>query len=516
MEPLLPVPLNQNILLVQDALNNDIIQAIHNLYKTGLLQTRDYAKNFKAGSRMQTAKNVWDFMKRKITYKRDPNHKQMIRLPNRFVNDADGDCKSFALFAASILGNLGMPVTFRYAGYRDGSNIPTHVYMTTEDENGKEIIVDGVYRAFNKEKPYKFKKDYKMEVLALADDVSGIGKFRLPGRKFRRKFLKAHLKMMPKPLRKAALKQLKLAGKLTPMNKKLKNELFSSLSNNERSFRAGKLKYFLNNKLKSKIGEFDNDLGYLGDESTYADVSGIYGKKRKKKKKRGGFFKKIGKGIKKVAQVVKKVSLVPMRKSFQALVAVNFLALASKLKLAMIKKPGKVEKLWKKLGGNPNSLKKTIKRGSKKKPIFGKRPKGVRGIGTIEIEGIGAAPVAALMASAGTILAAFASILKGIKGGGGGGASEDAIIDEQLDSVVNDAGQKADSEVMTNLNQGNSYEAGANADNYKSEADQGNSDSGGGYADSDGEAESGGMDSSKMLLIGGAAIAAIMLMNKKK
>ena len=94
-----------------------------------------------------------------------------------------------------------------------------------------------------------------MEVLALADDVSGIGKFRLPGRKFRRKFLKAHLKMMPKPLRKAALKQLKLAGKLTPMNKKLKNELFSSLSGNERSFRAGKLQYVLNNKLKSKIGE---------------------------------------------------------------------------------------------------------------------------------------------------------------------------------------------------------------------------------------------------------------------
>ena len=121
---------------------------------------------------MQTAKNVWDFMKRKITYKRDPNHKQMIRLPNRFVNDADGDCKSFALFAASILGNLGMPVTFRYAGYRDGSNIPTHVYMTTEDENGKEIIVDGVYRAFNKEKPYKFKKDYKMSRI---EYISGIG-----------------------------------------------------------------------------------------------------------------------------------------------------------------------------------------------------------------------------------------------------------------------------------------------------------------------------------------------------
>ena len=32
--------------------------------------------------------------------------------------------------------------------------------MTTEDENGKEIV-DGVYRAFNKEKPYKFKKIIK-------------------------------------------------------------------------------------------------------------------------------------------------------------------------------------------------------------------------------------------------------------------------------------------------------------------------------------------------------------------
>ena len=514
MEPLLPVPLNQNILLVQDALNNDIIQAIHNLYKTGLLQTRDYAKNFKAGSRMQTAKNVWDFMKRKITYKRDPNHKQMIRLPNRFVNDADGDCKSFALFAASILGNLGMPVTFRYAGYRDDSNIPTHVYMTTEDENGKEIIVDGVYRAFNKEKPYKFKKDYKMEVLALADDVSGIGKFRLPGRKFRRKFLKAHLKMMPKPLRKAALKQLKLAGKLTPMNKKLKNELFSSLSGNERSFRAGKLQYVLNNKLKSKIGEFDNDLGYLGDESTYADVSGIYGKKRKKKKKRGGFFKKIGKGIKKVAQVVKKVSLVPMRKSFQALIAVNFMALASKLKLALMKKPGKVEKLWKKLGGNPKNLIKTINKGSKKKPIFGKRPKGVRGIGTIEIEGIGT-PVAPLLASAGTILTAFASILKGIKNKDAG--VDDPEAGEQLDQVLTESASTANPEILRSVNTNSDgsiapgNDSGSfNAGGATSEANAG--DEGGDYG---ADGSTGGIDN-KTLMIGGAALAAIILLNKKK
>lgn len=507
MRDMMPAPLNENILMVQDAMNNDIIQSIHKLYPTGLLQTKDYSKRFKAATNLQTAKNVWEFMKRKITYKRDPNHKQMIRLPNRFANDGDGDCKSFALFAASILGNLGLPVTFRYTGYKAGTTTPTHVYMVTQDEIGNDIIVDGVYRYFNSEKPYTFKKDYKMEVLALADDVNGIGKFKLPGGKFRKKFLKAHLKMLPKPLRKAAIKQLQFAAKVSPLPKEAKEE-FNNLSGNENSFRCRKLKFNLNSKLKKRIGEFDNDLGYLGVENDATYIQGIYGKKKKKKKK-GKFFKKIGKAVKKVAQAVKKVSLVPMRKSFQALIAVNFMALASKLKLALVKKPGKVEALWKKLGGNPKNLIKTINSGAKKKPIFGKRPKGVRGIGTIEIEGIGAAPVAALLASAGTILAAFASILKGIKNKDAG--VDDPEAGEQLNTVIDDSVATANKDILRNT--GGNSDPGSGYNTGSSSTSSGSDES---NFSNQSEDSTDGIDKSKMLMIGGAAIAAILLLNNKK
>jgi len=474
MNTLLPAPLNENILLVTDAMNNDIIQSIHKLFPVAVLQTKEYAKRFKGKNAMQTARNVWDFEKSKIKYKRDPNVKQMIRLPNRFVHDADGDCKSYALFAASILANLGYPVWFRYAGYRKGSDIPTHVYCVTADEKGKEIIVDGVYRSFNQEKPYEFKKDYKMEVLALADNVGEIGKLRLPGSKLRKKILKAHLKMLPKPLRKGAVKRLKLAGKLIPAHKKLKSA-------------------------------FENDLGYLGTESYTEGYYGIYGKKKKKKKK-GRFFKKIGKSLKKVSQIVKKVSLVPMRKSFQALVAINFMALAGKLKLALKKKPGKVEKLWKKLGGNPSVLIKTINKGAKKKPIFGKNTKGVKGIGV--------AP-AALLVSAGTILTAFASILKGLKGDGG--KSGNAAGDEHLDNIIKESAATADKEVLNNVNNGSGYSAEATTDSgsdYKTGPNESENNT---STDTESDQPDGNTDNSKMYLIGGAVlVGALFLMNKKK
>lgn len=483
MNTLLPAPLNENILLVTDAMNNDIIQSIHKLFPVAVLQTKEYAKRFKGKNAMQTARNVWDFEKSKIKYKRDPNVKQMIRLPNRFVHDADGDCKSYALFAASILANLGYPVWFRYAGYRKGSDTPTHVYCVTADEKGKEIIVDGVYRSFNQEKPYEFKKDYKMEVLALADNVGEIGKLRLSGSKLRKKILKAHLKMLPKPLRKGAVKRLKLAGKLIPAHKKLKSA-------------------------------FENDLGYLGTEGYSEGYYGINGKKKKKKKKRG-FFKKIGKSLKKVAQVVKKVGLVPIRKAFLLLVTLNFRGIAKKLQIALTKKPGKVEKIWQKFGGATKTLKNTIAKGAKKKPLLGAK-KSLRGLADYinGIYGIGVEPAttstAATLAAASTVLAALAGILKGLKTG-------DPAVDNDSDSLVTEAEKTADKEVLNNVNNGSGYSAEATTDSgsdYKTGPNESENNT---STDTESDQPDGNTDNSKMYLIGGAVlVGALFLMNKKK
>ena len=139
------------------AVNADIIRAIEKNYPEAVRLSESIANQFKGHSAKQTAYNIYKFLREQITYLADPDHKQKIRLPNRFISDATGDCKSFALFTASILANLEMPVAFRFASYNPFNNTPSHVYVVTKDEKGRELIIDGVYKLFNAEKPYSYK-----------------------------------------------------------------------------------------------------------------------------------------------------------------------------------------------------------------------------------------------------------------------------------------------------------------------------------------------------------------------
>lgn len=156
-----------------DALNSDIIEAIHKNFKPAVSQTKNIAHDFKGRTAQETAYKIWKFLREDITYKKDPEGKQLIRLPSRFLADGTGDCKSYSLFTASILANLRLPVCFRYVSYGI-TPIPTHVYVVTTDSSGNEIIIDGVYKYFDKQKKYTFKKDYCMKVYTLSghDDIT--------------------------------------------------------------------------------------------------------------------------------------------------------------------------------------------------------------------------------------------------------------------------------------------------------------------------------------------------------
>lgn len=157
----------KNKLNTVNGFNNDIIRAIENNYQTAVNQSKDFAKGFKGSNRLETAKNIWNFLRHSIHYKKDSAKSQLIKLPSRFVHSKNGDCKSYSLFAASILGALKIPVSFRYASY-SSDKTPTHVYVTTVDENGKEIIIDGVYKHFNKQKPAIHYINHKMNVYTLS------------------------------------------------------------------------------------------------------------------------------------------------------------------------------------------------------------------------------------------------------------------------------------------------------------------------------------------------------------
>lgn len=281
-----------------DAINSDIINVINRRFNEAYQEVRPIAKNFYGGSRSNicydTCKNVWEFLKNEIKYKRDSSEAQILRLPKRFLHDRTGDCKSYSLFTAAVLKNIfpEAKVKLRYAGYVRGENIPTHVYCVVNC-NGDEIIVDGVYKYFNQEKPYAYKKDYEMKVYT----ISGHGQ---------------------------------------PV---------------------------------------------------------------------GGFFQNVGNAIRnvvqKVAEPVKTVALAPMRGAYLSLVLLNFRHWATKLAKVKSANAAALRDKWEKLGGNYSQLVDTIEKGSKKKGLFG-------------INGIGAEPIstAGLLASAATIAAAMAEILK--------------------------------------------------------------------------------------------------------
>lgn len=256
----LPKPNYERRLETSDALNSDIITAIEKNYKIGLEQTKEFARQFDADSRRESAKKIWDFLKYHITYVKDDESGQMIKLPSRFISDGTGDCKSYSLTAASLLGNLGIPVSFRYASYKN-SQTPTHVYTVAKDEDGNNIIVDGVWKSFDSEKAPVYKFDHPMNVYTLSgtDDI---------------------------------------------------------------------------------------------------------GRAKRKKKKRGGFFRKLGKGL-------KKIGLAIPRRAFRTLVALNVRGMATKMARAIKKNPNPLKNTWEKVGGKFSELQKSINRGAKRKRILG-------------------------------------------------------------------------------------------------------------------------------------------------
>lgn len=159
--------------------NSDIIRTVEKRFPKAVEQTKIFAQQFKGSTARQTAHNVWKFLKSHIKYVKDDENKQIIRLPSWFIHTAEGDCKSYSLLSAAIFANLGLPVSFRYASYNKFNRIPSHVYTVINDENGKEIIVDGVWKYFDDQKPPAYQYTHPMEVISMSgieDEVNGLGR----------------------------------------------------------------------------------------------------------------------------------------------------------------------------------------------------------------------------------------------------------------------------------------------------------------------------------------------------
>lgn len=148
---------------------DDIVKVELETIKESSGQTRDFAKQFTADREGMRA--IFDYVKNGIKYKEDPSGIQWVKTPARLYADKVGDCKSFTIFIASILYNLGLDYKIRFSSY-DRDKIVSHVYPIAIMLDGTEIIIDAVWGTFDNEKRYTFKKDYTMTQIY---KLSGVG-----------------------------------------------------------------------------------------------------------------------------------------------------------------------------------------------------------------------------------------------------------------------------------------------------------------------------------------------------
>lgn len=148
--------------------NKDIRDLLEKLVPKAKGQMAEFSKRFKGATDEQTCRNIFNYLMNHFTYLAD-GEEQIIKLPSALLKKKIGDCKSYSLFTASVLENLGIPYTIVYTSY-NANPIPQHIYIITQ----KGCIIDAVYGKFNQEKPPTFKYKKNMNVRYMAG-ISGCG-----------------------------------------------------------------------------------------------------------------------------------------------------------------------------------------------------------------------------------------------------------------------------------------------------------------------------------------------------
>jgi hypothetical protein len=168
---LLPPVNNKKVMTKESQTTKDIIEQVLEQHKANVKDAKKIAHLFDAGNAYGTCSNIWDFLKYKVPYKVEPSEKQTTKTISRIIYDAKrgagNDCKHYSGFTGAILDALGYKFKYRFAGYSDYINTPTHVYCVCV-ENGNTVFIDAVINGFDIEKPYKLKIDKEMSLYKLS------------------------------------------------------------------------------------------------------------------------------------------------------------------------------------------------------------------------------------------------------------------------------------------------------------------------------------------------------------
>ena len=168
-------------MLVRDQQVPDIISAMLSAHKLYASEYDKISQYFYRGDGIQTAKNIFEFLKKNVKYKIESDKKQRILSPSAIlsIGKYGADCKTYALFIMGILhslqrkGLIDNKIYYRFASYRLLDEIPHHVFGVIQDKSGNEYFIDPVLSRFDERKTYYHKIDKEPSMPLYS--VSGIG-----------------------------------------------------------------------------------------------------------------------------------------------------------------------------------------------------------------------------------------------------------------------------------------------------------------------------------------------------
>lgn len=170
----------KRILIKQDQGVPDIISAMLSAHKIYAKEYDKISQDFYGGDGIQTAKNLFNFLKKNVRYKVESENNQQIMSPSAIISLGKNDCKNYALFIMGVLDSLKRKglikndIYYRFASYKLLDEIPHHVFAVIRDKDGTEYFIDPVLSTFNERKTYFHKIDKRPNNMPLYS-VSGIG-----------------------------------------------------------------------------------------------------------------------------------------------------------------------------------------------------------------------------------------------------------------------------------------------------------------------------------------------------